>query len=81
MVVIDTFLEFELNYDFAANFSYIAGAVYFVFGYFDEAVCRFEDLIAKYPKQEAARFAANYILNFLLAKQDWRTAAEYAVCF
>ena len=81
VAAIDTFLELEPNHESAANFSYTAGAVYFAFGHFDEAVRRFEDLIAKYPKQEAARFAANYILNFLLAKQDWRTAAEYAARF
>ena len=42
---------------------------------------RFEKIIKLYQKHEAAKFAANLILDYLLAKQDWTKAAAYAARF
>ena len=42
---------------------------------------RFERIIELYQKHEAAKFAANLILDYLLAKQDWVKAAAYASRF
>lgn len=78
---IDHFVEFDPQNEVAANFAYTAGAIYFAFGQFDEAIRRFERIVQDYAGQEAAKFAANYILNFLVAKQDWRAVAEYAARF
>ena len=78
---IDKLVESDPGNEVAANFAYTAGAIYFAYGHFDEAIKRFEQIVARYPKEEAAKFAANYILNLLLAKQDWKAAAEYAARF
>jgi cellulose synthase operon protein C len=78
---IDKFLDAAATDDVAPSFAYSAAALFFAHGQFEEAIRRFEDIVARYPNHEAARFAANLILDRLLADQDWTKAAEYAARF
>ena len=78
---VDKFLMKAEDHEMAPAFSYKAASMKFAYGYFDDAVLRFEKIIKLYQKHEAAKFAANLILDYLLAKQDWTKAAAYAARF
>ena len=78
---IDKFLATSPDHEMAPAFAYRAGEVYYAYNQYDEAVRRFQAVVDKYPQSEAARFAANLILNNLIAKKDWTTAAQYAAKF
>ncbi|MBL91073.1 MAG: hypothetical protein CMH56_04575 [Myxococcales bacterium] len=78
---VDKFLLKAEEHEMAPAFSYKAASMKFAYGYFDDAVKRFERIIDLYQQHEAAKFAANLILDYLLAKQDWTKAAAYASRF
>ena len=78
---IDEYIRLTPNHEQAPPFAYQVAAIRYVYGYYDEAMERFENIIKLYPEHEAARFAANYILDYLLAKKDWVAAAKYAKRF
>lgn len=78
---IDKLLEVKADDEVAPSFAYSAAAIFYAHGHFEEAMKRFEAIVQLYPQHEAARFAANLILDRLLAQQDWQRAAEYASRF
>lgn len=78
IAAIDKFLERGAEHEMAPNFGYRAGEVFYAYGHWEEAVKRFQIVVDKFPQTEAARFAANLILDDLLAKKDWAAAAAYA---
>ncbi len=78
---IDKFLNGGEQHDMAPAFGYRAGEIFYAYGQYDEGVKRFRTVVEKYPESEAARFAANLILDDLLARKDWKTAAETAAAF
>jgi cellulose synthase operon protein C len=78
---IDKFLERGGEHEMASAFGYRAGEVFYSYGHWDEAVKRFQIVVDRYPQTEAAKFAANLILDDLLAKKDWQGAATYAAKF
>jgi TolA-binding protein len=55
----------------APAIAYKAGEVFYRFGAYDEARCRFEDLVARYPQSQEASYAANLIIESHLAMKDW----------
>jgi cellulose synthase operon protein C len=75
---IDKFLQQGPEHEMAPAFGFRAGEVYYSYGQFDEAVRRFQIVVDKFPTSEAAKFAANLILDDLIARKDWKTAADYA---
>lgn len=81
VAAIDKFLEKGADHDMAPAFGYRAGEVLYSYGHYDEAVKRFETVVTKFPQSEAAKFAANLILDDLLARKDWVGAASYAEKF
>jgi cellulose synthase operon protein C len=81
VAAIDKFLERGAEHEMAPAFGYRAGEVLYAYGHYDEAVKRFETVVTKFPQSEAAKFAANLILDDLLAKKDWVAAASYAARF
>lgn len=81
VAAIDRFLERGAEHEMAPAFGYRAGEVLYAYGHYDEAVKRFEIVVNKFPQSEAAKFAANLILDDLLAKKDWQAAATYAARF
>lgn len=78
---IDKFLNGGDQHEMAPAFGYRAGEVFYAYGQYDEGVKRFRTVVDKYPESEAARFAANLILDDLLARKDWKAAAETAAAF
>lgn len=51
--------------------AYRAGEVFYRHDQFSEARRRFEDVVAKYPSDEVARYASNLIIESYLAVEDW----------
>jgi TolA-binding protein len=81
IAAIDKFLTGGAEHEMAPAFGYRAGEVYYAYAHYDEAVRRFRLVVEKFPGSEAARFAANFILDDLLARKDWKGAAETAAAF
>lgn len=78
---VDAFLALKPKDEVAPNFAYAAAAIFYAHNHFDEANKRFEAIVNNYPTSEAAKFAANLILDRLIAQKDWTKAAEYAARF
>ncbi|HUB09230.1 MAG TPA: tetratricopeptide repeat protein [Myxococcales bacterium] len=51
--------------------AYKAAETFYVFNEFDEARCRFRDIISRWPKNEVSQYAANLTIETYLANQDW----------
>lgn len=51
--------------------AYRAGEVFYRHDQFPEARRRFEDIVAKYPSDDVARYASNLIIESYLAVEDW----------
>jgi tetratricopeptide (TPR) repeat protein len=81
ITAIDKFLVGGAEHEMAPAFGYRAGEVYYAYNQYDEAVRRFRIVVDKFPESEAARYAANLILDDLLARKDWKAAAETAAAF
>lgn len=81
IAAIDKFLVGGADHEMAPAFGYRAGEVFYSYGQYDEAVRRFRIVVDKFPESEPARFAANFILDDLLARKDWKGAAETAAAF
>jgi len=81
VAAIDKFLIGGAEHEMAPAFGYRAGEVFYAYGQYDEAVRRFRVVVDKFPESEPARFAANFILDDLLARKDWKGAAETAAAF
>lgn len=81
VAAIDKFLIGGAEHEMAPAFGYRAGEVFYAYAHYDEAVRRFRLVVDKFPSSEAARFAANFILDDLLARKDWKAAAETAAAF
>jgi TolA-binding protein len=62
----------------APAIAYKAGEVFYRFGDFDEARCRFEDVVARYPTTEVAGYSANLIIESYLTMKDWAAVEESA---
>ncbi len=61
-----------------AAIAYKAGEVFFEYGDFDEARCRFEEVISRWPGAEVARFAANLVIESYLTTKDWAAVEAVA---
>ncbi len=60
----------------AAPIAYKAGEVFYKYGDFDEARCRFEEVVARWPTAEVAQFAANLIIESYLTMRDWAAVEQ-----
>jgi TolA-binding protein len=63
-------------HDKAAPIAYKAGEVFYKYGDFDEARCRFEEVVARWPTSEVAQFAANLIIESYLTMKDWAAVEQ-----
>jgi TolA-binding protein len=81
IAAIDEMLLVGFDHPQAPAFAYRAGAILYSYKHYEPAIARFEKIIELYPSDEAARFAANFVLDYLLAKKDWAKAAQYAAKF
>jgi TolA-binding protein len=55
----------------APAIAFKAGEVFYKYNDYDEARCRFEEVVAKWPGNEVATFAANLIIESYLTMKDW----------
>lgn len=60
----------------AATIAYKAGEVFYKYNDFEEARCRFEEVVGRWPSSEVAQFAANLIIESFLTMKDWRAVEE-----
>ncbi|MFH1808428.1 MAG: tetratricopeptide repeat protein [Pseudomonadota bacterium] len=74
----DRFVELAPQHERVPVFSYTSAETFYVYNHFDEATKRFEQIIEKYPTDEVAKFAANLIIELLLAKKDWVAVEKFA---
>lgn len=78
---IDKFLERGKDNEQAPAFAYKAAAIYYSHAQFDEALKRLTDVTQQYPSHEAAKFAANFILDFYVGTKQWAKVAELSKQF
>ncbi len=62
----------------AATLAFKAGEVFYRYNDFDEARCRFQEVVERWPASEVAQFAANLIIESYLAMKDWKAVEEYS---
>ena len=55
----------------AATIAYKAGELFYRYGDYDEARCRLEEVVARWPRSEVATFAANLVIESYLTMKDW----------
>ncbi len=67
----DAFMNLFPADDLAPAVAYKAAEDFYVFNEFDEARCRFHDLIARWPRSDVAQYAANLTIESYLATNDW----------
>jgi TolA-binding protein len=65
----------------APVFAYKVAALVNYYQHYDDANRRFIEIIEKYPGTEAAKFSANFILDYYLVRKDWVAAEKYAKQF
>ncbi len=67
----DTFVNLYPKDALAPAIAYRAAETFYAFNQFDEARCRFKDLIQRYPRDQVAQYAANLTIETYLATKDW----------
>ncbi|MCP4503006.1 MAG: tetratricopeptide repeat protein [Deltaproteobacteria bacterium] len=78
---VDLFLKDGRAHEEAPAFAYPAAALFYKYQHFDDALKRFEEVIQRWPKHEAAKAAANFILDFYVQKKDWAKVAALSKQF
>jgi TolA-binding protein len=58
--------------------AYKAAETFYVHNQFDEARCRFEGVVARWPESQVAQYAANLIIESHLAMKDWGAVEQAA---
>jgi TolA-binding protein len=66
----DAFLD-RVDDEHAPAVAYKSGELFYQYGDFDEARCRFEEVVERWPRSEVAQFAANLIIESHLTEKDW----------
>ena len=56
----------------APTLAFKAGEAFFKHNDFDEARCRFEEVVGRWPTDAVAQFAANLIIESYLTMKDWK---------
>ncbi len=67
----DAFVNVFPSDPLAPAVAYKAAEDFYVFNQFDEARCRFRDIVARWPQNEVAQYAANLTIETYLATKDW----------
>lgn len=60
----------------AAAIAYKSAEVFYKYGDYEEARCRFEEVVGRWPETEVARFAANLIIESYLTMKDWAAVEQ-----
>jgi TolA-binding protein len=72
----DVLLARHPDHEKGAAIAYKTGEVFYRYGDFDEARCRLEEVVARWPRTEVARFAANLVIESYLTTKDWAAVEE-----
>jgi TolA-binding protein len=67
----DAFLDDVGEHERAPAIAYKAGELFYEYGDFDEARCRFEEVVTRWPSSTVAQYAANLIIESRLTEKDW----------
>jgi len=62
----------------SAAIAYKAGEVFYTHSLYDEARCRFEEVVGRWPETDVAQYAANLIIESYLTQKDWAAVEETA---
>jgi TolA-binding protein len=60
----------------APAIAYRAGEVFYKYGDFDEARCRLEEVVSRWPATEVAQFGANLVIESYLTMKDWAAVEQ-----
>jgi TolA-binding protein len=60
----------------APTVAYRTAEIFYAYGDFDEARCRFEEVARRWPSSEVARFSANLIIESHLTMKDWAAVEQ-----
>jgi TolA-binding protein len=60
----------------AVTLAFKAGEVFYKHNDFEEARCRFEEVVQRWPADAVAQFAANLIIESYLSMKDWKQVEE-----
>ncbi len=72
----DVLLARYPSHDKAATIAYKTGEVFYEYGDYEEARCRLEEVVARWPRSEVATFAANLVIESYLTMKDWSAVEE-----
>ncbi|HET6412894.1 MAG TPA: tetratricopeptide repeat protein [Anaeromyxobacter sp.] len=67
----DTFLDDVSEHERGPAIAYKAGELFYEYGDLDEARCRFEEVVDRWPSSPVAQYAANLIIESHLTQKDW----------
>jgi TolA-binding protein len=74
----DTFLTKIPDHPKGPAIAYKAGEVFYVHNQYQEARCRFEEVVGRWPEAEVAQYAANLIIESYLSVKDWAAVEQTA---
>ena len=74
----DAYAEAAPGGERAPAIAYKAGELFYAHNQFEEARCRFEDVVARWPDSPMAQYSANLIIESFLAVKDWAAVEQSA---
>ena len=67
----DSFVDDAPQNERAPDIAYKAGELFYEYGDFPEARCRFDEVVERWPASGVAQYAANLIIESHLSEKDW----------
>ena len=74
----DAFVTAAPKHERVPELSYKAAEIYYLYHHYAEAKPRFERIIEQHPNTEVAKYAANLIIEYLLALKNWGDVEKFA---
>ncbi|MBN2361419.1 MAG: tetratricopeptide repeat protein [Deltaproteobacteria bacterium] len=74
----DAFVAVAPKHERVAEISYKAAEIYYLFHHYEVAKTRFERIIEQFPTTDVAKYAANLIIEYLLALKNWGDVEKFA---
>jgi cellulose synthase operon protein C len=72
----DAYLDRVGDSEQAPTIAYKAGELFYEHGDFEEARCRFDEVVGRWPTSGVAQYAANLIIESHLTEKDWKAVEE-----
>jgi len=74
----DAFLDDVPEHERAPAIAYKAGELFYEYGDYDEARCRFQEVVGRWPSSTVAQYAANLIIESRLTERNWAAVEDSA---